>query len=72
MSKAKPTPLTDPLRRALAECELPMLRIAADSGVDRASLIRFRDGERSLRLDMADRLAEYFGLQLVPRKRRAN
>lgn len=69
MNKRKPAaPLTDPLRQALAECELPMLKIAADSGVDRASLIRFRDGERSLRLDMADRLAGYFGFQLVRRK----
>jgi plasmid maintenance system antidote protein VapI len=69
MSKHKPTsPLTDPLRQALTDCELPMLAIAADSGVDRASLIRFRDGERSLRLDMADRLASYFGFRLVRRK----
>jgi plasmid maintenance system antidote protein VapI len=30
----------------------------------RASIMRFLRGEQSLRLDMADRLAAYFGLEL--------
>jgi hypothetical protein len=34
--------------------------------VERASLSRFIRGQRTLRLDMADRLAIYFGLRLVP------
>jgi DNA polymerase I-like protein with 3'-5' exonuclease and polymerase domains len=47
------------------------LRIAAKVSGDRerASLSRFVRGERSLRLDMADRLAKYFGLELTPTAR---
>jgi hypothetical protein len=33
--------------------------------------MRFLRGEQSLRLDVADKLAAYFGLELVRRKRRA-
>jgi plasmid maintenance system antidote protein VapI len=43
-----------------------MLAMAKSTGVERMSLVRFARGERSLRLDMADRLAAYFGLGLVP------
>ena len=32
------------------------------------SLIRFARGDQSLRLDIADRLAAYFGLELQPTK----
>lgn len=40
------------------------------TGVPRASIGRFLRGERSLRLDIAEKLASYLDLQLVPRKRR--
>ena len=42
--------------------------VIAASGVcvRRASISRFVRGERSLRLDAADKLAAYFGLVLVP------
>ena len=61
---------------ALVMCEvllagisgLALLRIAADTGVERASISRFVRGERSLRLDMADKLAAYFGLKLTRTK----
>lgn len=66
MAKRKrKSPITDPLKRAIAECGLPMLRLSNAAGVERASLIRFMRGERSLRLDVADKLAEYFGLELT-------
>jgi plasmid maintenance system antidote protein VapI len=39
------------------------------TGVTRASIMRFVRGTQSLRLDLADRLAERFGLQLRPRKK---
>ena len=60
------TPLTDPLRTAIADCGLPLLTLAERTGVQRASLMRFLRGERSLRLDKADILAEFFGLSLQP------
>ena len=62
------TRLTDPLRTAIAESGLPLLTLAERTGVQRASLMRFLRGERSLRLDKADILAEFFGLTLQPAK----
>ena len=43
---------------------LPLQQIAEAAGIERASLSRFVRGQRTLRLDMADRLAAYFGLEL--------
>jgi transcriptional regulator with XRE-family HTH domain len=64
MSKGKPkAPLTDPLRQAIVDSGLPLLRLASETGIARASLIRFTRGETSLRLDVADRLAAYFRIE---------
>lgn len=60
------------LRRAIRESGLPLLRIARETGVQRASLSRFVRGERSLRLDVADKVAAYLGLTLASLKRGAN
>jgi plasmid maintenance system antidote protein VapI len=57
-------PISDVLRRAILKSGLPLLRIAEETGVERASLSRFVAGKRSLRLDMADKLAVYLGLAL--------
>ena len=60
------------LRDAVAGSDLSLQRLSDLTGVERASLSRFVRAERSLRLDMADRLANFFGLQLQPvRKGRA-
>ena len=40
------------------------------SGVLRQSLMPFARSEASLRLDMADMLADYYGLELKPRSKR--
>lgn len=58
--------MTDVLRQALVDSELPLLTISKGAGVARPSLIRFVRGERSLRLDCADKLAAYFRLELRP------
>lgn len=34
-----------------------------DTGVTRQSLMRFARGEQTLRLDLADKLAAYFGIE---------
>ncbi len=62
-------PLTDPLRKAIAESGTPLLVLAKATGIARASLIRFRRGETSLRLDVADKLAAYFGLRLTGKRK---
>jgi plasmid maintenance system antidote protein VapI len=76
MNKSKPkppnAPLTDPLRQSIVDSGLPLLRLANETGIARASLIRFVRGDTSIRLDIADRLAVYFGLELGPRWKAKN
>ena len=55
--------ITDVLR-AHVETEPSMNAVAKATGLTRQSLSRFMRGERSLRLDLADKLATYFGLEL--------
>ena len=67
MSKSEPKlTLTDVLIAAIKESGLSAYRISKDTGVVVSSIIRFVDGETSLRLDKADAMAEYLGLRLVP------
>jgi plasmid maintenance system antidote protein VapI len=69
MSKRKvKAPITDLLRDTIAESGIPLLRLSNEADVARASLIRFMRGETSLRLDVADKLADYFDLELAKRK----
>ncbi len=62
--------LTDMLREALNTSTESLSHIARESGVEKASLVRFRRGDYSIRLDLADRLAEYFGIEHRLQKRR--
>jgi plasmid maintenance system antidote protein VapI len=67
---AKPEkPLTDSLRRAIVECGLSFKALESETGVLRQSLMKFVREQQSLRLDMADRLAAYFGLELRPKRK---
>lgn len=61
--------MTNVLQAAITESGLTQYRIAADTGVPPTSIMRFMRGETSLRLDKADLLADYLGLELVKRKR---
>lgn len=65
--KAKP-PISDLLRRTIKDSGMPLLVLEKETGVLRASIRRFVNGEQFLRLDMADKLAEYFGLELTRRE----
>ncbi len=62
------SPITGLLRRTIAESGVPYKALERETGVTRASIMRFVRGSQSLRLDMADRLAEYFGLELRKRE----
>jgi transcriptional regulator with XRE-family HTH domain len=66
-SKRKPT-MTDVLKAAIDLSGLTHYKIAADTGVKATSIGRFMRGETSLRLDRAEAIADYLGLQLVKRK----
>lgn len=39
-----------------------------ETGVKRQSIMRFVRGDQTLRLDIADKLASFYGLELVPSK----
>ena len=64
--------ITETLRDAINATETPLRSLARETGVPHPSIIRFRRGEQSLRLDHADAIAEFFNLELKPAaKRRA-
>lgn len=58
------------LVRAMETSELSFLALEQATGLKRQSLMKFARGEQSLRLDMADKLAEFFGLVLKEDSRR--
>jgi plasmid maintenance system antidote protein VapI len=55
--------MTKLLTEALAKRKESLRAIAAATGVNHVSILRFLAGKQSLRLDLADRLAEYFGIE---------
>jgi plasmid maintenance system antidote protein VapI len=64
----RPGNMTEMLREALEAA--PSLRaVERATGVKRQSLAKFMRQEQSLRLDMADRLAEYFGIVCEKKER---
>ncbi len=66
----KQATISDVLKRAIAESGMAHIAIERATGVQRASIMRFLRGSQSLRLDMADKLAALFGLELRPIKGR--
>jgi plasmid maintenance system antidote protein VapI len=62
-------PLSDVLRQAILECQMSFKMLEKETGVLRQSLMKFVRCEQSLRLDMADKLATYFGLELRPKRK---
>jgi transcriptional regulator with XRE-family HTH domain len=70
MNKNKPKPtLTAGLKAAIDQSGVTRYRIAKDTGILETSLSRFMRGETSLRLDKADELADYLGLELVKKRK---
>ncbi len=63
-----PATLTETLRQAIADSGLPFLELERQTGVIRQSLMKFARSEQTLMLDAADKLAEFFDLELVERK----
>ena len=60
--------MTDAIREAIAESELSFKALERETGVLRQSLMKFAAGEQTLRLDAADKLAEFFGIEVTRRK----
>jgi plasmid maintenance system antidote protein VapI len=67
------TTMTDLLRRTILDAiesgRVTYLGLERDTGVTRASAMRFATGQRSIRLDIADKLAAYFGLVLTSKRK---
>lgn len=61
--------MTELLREALAGAD-SLRAVERATGVKNPSLVRFVQGKQSLRLDMADRLAAYFGIECRPTRRK--
>ena len=61
--------MSDVLRKTMEESGLSLYQIAKDTGIVSQSLLRFKRGETSLRLDKADVLAEYLGLELAKKRK---
>jgi len=62
------TPITDKLRQVIKASEMAHKAIERETGVKRQSIMRFMRDDQTLRLDIADKLAAYFKLQLVSLK----
>jgi plasmid maintenance system antidote protein VapI len=64
MNERRDSPISDRLRQTIVESGLSYNSLERETGVTRASIMRFVEGRQSLRLDMADRLASFFELEL--------
>lgn len=57
--------MTAALKRTIANSGMSFRAIEKATGVKRQSLMKFMGNKQSLRLDMADRLAAYFEMELT-------
>ncbi len=57
--------LSEALRAAIVDSGMSLRQIAEETGLRHPSISRFLAGKTSLRLDLADRLAVLFGLQVI-------
>jgi plasmid maintenance system antidote protein VapI len=64
MNNQAPSPITTLLKQTIVDSGIPYKMLERETRVKRSSIQRFVDGRQSIRLDMADRLAAYFGLEL--------
>lgn len=61
--------LSDQLRQQLEACGRTLYAISKETGIDQASLGKFRNGERGLSWQAVDKLGELLGLQIVTNKK---
>jgi plasmid maintenance system antidote protein VapI len=64
MAKHKMT-WSETLRQTIADSGISHSEIERATGVNRSSIVRFAARQRTIRLDVADRLAKYFGLEMT-------
>ncbi len=61
----KREPIPQRLRTAIKDAGKSIYRVAKDSGVAHPVILRFMSGERDIRLETAEKLAESLGLELT-------
>jgi hypothetical protein len=61
-------PITEALQNAIAKSGMSYNAIERATGVKRQSIRCFMRCERTLLLNIADRLADYFGLEVRPKQ----
>lgn len=57
------TPFASALRDAIQKAD-SLRGVAREAGISHPSLVRFMTGERTIRLDIADKLAAHFGFEV--------
>lgn len=62
-------PLIDMLRKAIEDCGVSLNELGRQTGIDNSRLSRFMTGKRDLSLAAAQQLLDYFGLDVVKRKK---
>jgi len=60
--------IADYLRKVIADSDLSQNRISLDTGISQPSINRFVNRQREISLKTADTLAEYFQLEVRPRR----
>lgn len=60
--------MAERLRKAIEDCDSTVNAIAVEAEIPQPVLYRFVSGERDLTLATAQKLAEYFRLELRPAK----
>ncbi len=61
--------LSEQLRQAIQSSGRTIYAVSKESGVPYPVVYRFLKGERTITLVTADKLADYFGLELRPREK---
>lgn len=59
-------PITHALKSAIEASGMSIKALERETGVSRQSMMHFMRGTRTLRLDIADKLATFFSLELKP------
>lgn len=66
----QPKRVSERIRAAIAASEASRYRIAKDCEIAESTLSRFMAGEQGLSMQAIDTLAEYFGMELVQKRKR--
>lgn len=65
----KPKTVSEQICDAIETAAVTRYRIAQDTGIAESALSRFINGTRGLSMESIDILAEYFGMELTPKRK---